>query len=56
MELLQRAVKEGWKDAAHMAKDKDLDALRTREDFKKLMESLQKSEPKGKGPSSSEKN
>src|SRR5262249_12329841 len=40
MELLQRGVKAGWKDAAHMQKDKDLDSLRGREDFKKLMESL----------------
>jgi serine/threonine protein kinase len=42
MELLQRAVKAGYKDAAHMAKDKDLDVLRQREDFKKLMEALAK--------------
>jgi tetratricopeptide (TPR) repeat protein len=37
MELLQRAVKAGYKDAAHMAKDTDLDVLRGREDFKKLL-------------------
>ena len=37
MELLHKAVKAGYKDAAHMAKDKDLDALRDREDFKKLV-------------------
>ncbi|SRR5258708_2121744 len=40
MALLHKAVKAGYKDAAHMAKDTDLDALRGREDFKKLMESL----------------
>ena len=40
MELLHKAVKAGYKDAAHMAKDSDLDSLRDREDFKKLMESL----------------
>jgi tetratricopeptide (TPR) repeat protein len=46
MELLQRAVKAGYKDAAHMAKDMDLDVLRQREDFKKLMEALAKAKEK----------
>ena len=46
MELLQKAVKAGYKDAAHMAKDKDLDPLRDRADFKKLLDSLPK--PKSK--------
>jgi serine/threonine protein kinase/Flp pilus assembly protein TadD len=46
MELLHKAVQAGYKDAAHMAKDTDLDPLRDREDFKKLMESLPKAEPK----------
>jgi serine/threonine protein kinase/tetratricopeptide (TPR) repeat protein len=41
MELLRKAVQAGWKDAAHMAKDSDLDPLRDREDFKKLMAELQ---------------
>jgi hypothetical protein len=27
----------GYKDAAHIEKDKDLDALRDREEFKKLL-------------------
>ncbi len=40
MELLRNAVKAGWKDAAHMAKDTDLDSIRGREDFKKLIEEL----------------
>ena len=31
----------GYKDAAHMKQDKDLDALRDREDFKKLLAGLQ---------------
>jgi hypothetical protein len=48
MEMLQRAVQAGYKDTAHMAKDNDLDALRQREDFKKLLESLAKA--KGKAP------
>jgi serine/threonine protein kinase/tetratricopeptide (TPR) repeat protein len=42
MELLHKAVQAGYKDAAHMAKDSDLDPLRDREDFKKLMEELKK--------------
>jgi tetratricopeptide (TPR) repeat protein len=37
IELLQRAVKAGYKDAANMKKDTDLDSLRRREDFKKLL-------------------
>jgi hypothetical protein len=40
MELLQTAVKAGYKDAAHMNKDTDIDSLRDREDFKKLMAEL----------------
>jgi tetratricopeptide (TPR) repeat protein len=42
MELLQHAVKAGFKDAAHMGKDTDLDALRGREDFKKLLADLER--------------
>ena len=42
MALLRQAVQAGWKDAAHMAKDSDLDPLRERENFKKLMEALSK--------------
>jgi tetratricopeptide (TPR) repeat protein len=48
MRCLRHAVQAGFKDAAHMAKDKDLDVLRSRDDFKKLLESLAK--PKEKGP------
>jgi serine/threonine-protein kinase len=50
--LLHRAVKAGYKDAEHMARDIDLDALRQRDDFKKLLESLVKPKekvPAGKG-------
>ena len=52
MELLQTAVKEGWNDAAHTAKDPDLVPLRDREDFKKLLADLQKkpSAQSGKKP------
>jgi serine/threonine protein kinase len=37
---LKQAVAAGYKDAAHMEKDTDLDALRDREDFKKLLAEL----------------
>jgi hypothetical protein len=37
MAWLQQAVAAGYKDAATMKKDKDLDALRDRADFKKLL-------------------
>ena len=45
MELLQKSIKLGFgtiENAAHIAKDPDLDALRDRDDFKTLMESLPK--------------
>ena len=42
MELLQKAVKAGWNDAKHTANDTDLDPLRDREDFKKLLADLEK--------------
>ena len=45
MDLLQKAVKAGYNDAAHMAKDTDLDPIRGREDFKKLIEELAKKSP-----------
>ncbi len=40
MEMLHSAVKAGYKDAAHIETNKDLDVLRRREDFKKLLEAL----------------
>jgi serine/threonine protein kinase/tetratricopeptide (TPR) repeat protein len=48
MKMLLRAVQGGFTDAAHMTKDMDLDSLRQRADFKKLLESLAK--PNEKGP------
>lgn len=45
MELLHKAVKAGFNDAAHMKKDSDLDALRDRDDFKKLLAELEKKVP-----------
>ena len=43
MELLHNAVAAGFDQAASMAKDTNLDSLRDREDFKKLVNSLPKS-------------
>jgi tetratricopeptide (TPR) repeat protein len=40
MKMLKDAVAKGWKDAAHMQKDTDLDPLRERDDFKKLIAEL----------------
>jgi hypothetical protein len=40
MAWLNRAVAAGFEDRAHMAKDADLDMLREREDFEKLMSTL----------------
>ncbi len=51
MELLHKAVRAGYKDAAHMKKDNDLDLLRDRSDFKKLLAELQmKNAPKNAKP------
>src|SRR4029077_15437461 len=41
MAWLNKAVAAGYSDVAHMKQDKDLDALRGREDFKKLLAELQ---------------
>ena len=41
MAWLQKAVAAGFKNAAHMKKDADLDAVRARADFKKLMAELE---------------
>jgi hypothetical protein len=39
--LLRRAATAGYKDAGHMKKDSDLDPLRSRDDFKKLIADLE---------------
>jgi hypothetical protein len=41
MAWLQQAVAAGYKDAAHLKKDENLDALRDREDFKMLLAELE---------------
>jgi hypothetical protein len=46
--LLRTAVARGYQDAAHMKKDTDLDPLRGRDDFRKLLAELDKGAGKGK--------
>ena len=41
VELLRQAVAKGYKDIAHLKRDKDLDALRQRGDFKLLLAGLE---------------
>jgi eukaryotic-like serine/threonine-protein kinase len=41
MEWLKMAVAAGFKNVEQMKKDRDLDALRDREDFKKLLAELE---------------
>ncbi len=48
LKMLQAAVAKGYKDAAHMKKDKDLDPLRGREDFKKLLAEVEAAAKKSK--------
>jgi serine/threonine protein kinase/tetratricopeptide (TPR) repeat protein len=45
VELLAQAVAKGFKDAARMKKDKDLDVLRDREDFGRLVAELEAKKP-----------
>ncbi len=40
MDALRRAVRAGWADADHAADDPDLDTLRDRDDFKRLLEAM----------------
>jgi eukaryotic-like serine/threonine-protein kinase len=42
MAWLKQAVSAGYKDAAHMNRDSDLDSLRAREDFKQLVAELER--------------
>jgi tetratricopeptide (TPR) repeat protein len=48
MAWLTKAVAAGYKDAAHIRKDANLDFLRDREDFKKLLASLEAKSPPNK--------
>jgi eukaryotic-like serine/threonine-protein kinase len=47
---LKQAITAGFKDVAHLKKDKDLDALRARDDFKKLMAELERTTTKSRVP------
>jgi hypothetical protein len=44
MAWLERAAAAGFRDAAHAARDKDLDALRERPDFQRLLAGLEAGE------------
>jgi tetratricopeptide (TPR) repeat protein len=46
--LLKQAVARGYKDVAHLKKDPDLDPLRRRDDFQKLLAEIEKSQPETK--------
>jgi hypothetical protein len=48
MEWLRQAVAAGYKDAAHIKQDRDLYALRGREDFQKLLAGLEAGQGKDK--------
>jgi hypothetical protein len=48
MERLKQAVAAGYKDVTHMRQDKDLDALRERMDFQKLLAGLEAGKEKDK--------
>ncbi len=47
--LLRRAIAKGFKDRAHMEADPDLEALRSREDFRRLVEELDGGSSKPEG-------
>jgi serine/threonine-protein kinase len=48
VQALRQALAKGYKDAAHIQKDTDLDSLRGRDDFRKLLAELEKGAGKGK--------
>jgi tetratricopeptide (TPR) repeat protein/tRNA A-37 threonylcarbamoyl transferase component Bud32 len=50
MVLLQEAVKKGYRNSALVVKDADLDALRGREEFTKLLAEMDKRPPAEKSP------
>ena len=45
VELLRQAVGKGFKDVKHMKTDRDLDALRQRDDFRRLVRELEEKQP-----------
>jgi serine/threonine-protein kinase len=46
LEMLRKALSQGYRDADHLKKDKDLEPLRAREDLKQLLIELPKAKPK----------
>ena len=50
IDTLRMAVKAGFKDVARMANNTELDPLRGREDFTRLIEELAKKSPAKPGP------
>jgi serine/threonine protein kinase/tetratricopeptide (TPR) repeat protein len=50
MEMLTKALTAGYKDMAHLKQDEDLDSLRNRDDFKKLLAESTSSTEAGKQP------
>jgi serine/threonine-protein kinase len=48
VDLLRQAVAKGFKDVEHLKKDSDLDPLRGRDDFKKLVAELESGAPEKK--------
>jgi serine/threonine-protein kinase len=50
IDLLRQAVAKGYKDAAHTKRDADLDALRGRDDFKKLLAEMEATRAKKTKP------
>ena len=45
MKMLREGVSKGWKDVAPMKKEPDLDPLRQREEFQKLIAELEAMQP-----------
>ncbi len=45
VELLRQAVRAGFKDVAHVKRDSDLEPLRQRRDFQKLVQELEAGKP-----------
>ncbi|MFN0128916.1 MAG: hypothetical protein ACKV19_19770 [Verrucomicrobiales bacterium] len=46
VDLLRRAVEKGYRDAAQLQTDEDIDALRSRDDFKGLIREFDAESPK----------
>ena len=46
VDTLKKAIDAGWKDAKHLREDAELKSIRDRDDFKKLVESIESKEGK----------